>query len=60
MAFILPVQNFWSLIQGFKAFRHFSTSVFSLIIRSDICVRLNKVCKLVLFLYLLLQETHHD
>jgi hypothetical protein len=60
MAFLLPIPNFLSLIQGFKGFRHCSNGVFSLIIRSDICVRLNKVYKLVLFLYLLLQKTHHD
>ena len=57
---MLPIQNFWSLILDFKDFRLRSNSVFSLIIRSDIHVTLNKVCKLVLFLHLLLQNTHHD
>jgi len=51
MAFMLPIQNFWSLILDFKGFRHCSNSlrhcsnsVFSLIIRSDVHVYADWCC----------------
>ena len=44
MAFMLPIQNLWSLILDFKGFRHCSDSVFSLIIRSDIHVFADWCC----------------